>query len=114
MVLRALEHTAAGPMDVRISMELEVRRSCGCPPVERLREAEAEITRPADAEIARPADTDAADPARAPSTRAALAQSGAGHGQVAPIGAARADPAQPAALMAIDRAVPGGTPAHVA
>jgi hypothetical protein len=31
MVLRALEHTAAGAMDVRISMELAVRRSCGCP-----------------------------------------------------------------------------------
>ncbi|HEX7473536.1 MAG TPA: LacI family DNA-binding transcriptional regulator [Candidatus Limnocylindrales bacterium] len=31
MVLRALEHTAAGPMDVRIPMELAVRRSCGCP-----------------------------------------------------------------------------------
>ena len=31
MVLRALEHAAAGPMDVRISMELEIRRSCGCP-----------------------------------------------------------------------------------
>ncbi len=30
MVLRALEHTGAGPMEVRISMELEVRRSCGC------------------------------------------------------------------------------------
>jgi DNA-binding LacI/PurR family transcriptional regulator len=30
MVLRALEHTAGGPMDVRISMELAVRRSCGC------------------------------------------------------------------------------------
>ncbi len=30
MVLRALEHTAAGPMDVRISMELAIRRSCGC------------------------------------------------------------------------------------
>jgi LacI family transcriptional regulator len=30
MVLRALEHTAAGAMDVRISMELAVRRSCGC------------------------------------------------------------------------------------
>ena len=30
MVLRALEHTAAGPMDIRISMELAVRRSCGC------------------------------------------------------------------------------------
>jgi DNA-binding LacI/PurR family transcriptional regulator len=31
MVLRALEHTDAGPMDVRIPMELQVRRSCGCP-----------------------------------------------------------------------------------
>jgi LacI family transcriptional regulator len=31
MVLRALEHTGAGAMDVRISMELAVRRSCGCP-----------------------------------------------------------------------------------
>jgi DNA-binding LacI/PurR family transcriptional regulator len=30
MVLRALEHVTAGPMDVRISMELAVRRSCGC------------------------------------------------------------------------------------
>jgi LacI family transcriptional regulator len=30
MVLRALEHRTAGPMDVRISMELAVRRSCGC------------------------------------------------------------------------------------
>jgi DNA-binding LacI/PurR family transcriptional regulator len=30
MVLRALEHTTAGPMDVRISMDLLVRRSCGC------------------------------------------------------------------------------------
>ena len=30
MVLRALEHRAGGPMDVRISMELAVRRSCGC------------------------------------------------------------------------------------
>jgi LacI family transcriptional regulator len=30
MVLRALEHVDAGPMDVRISMELAVRRSCGC------------------------------------------------------------------------------------
>lgn len=30
MVLRALEHRAGGPMDVRIPMELEVRRSCGC------------------------------------------------------------------------------------
>jgi hypothetical protein len=30
MVLRALEHTGAGAMDVRISMELAVRRSCGC------------------------------------------------------------------------------------
>ncbi len=33
MVLRALEHPAAGPMDVRISMELAIRRSCGCPAV---------------------------------------------------------------------------------
>ena len=32
MVLRALEHPDAGPMDVRISMELAVRRSCGCNP----------------------------------------------------------------------------------
>ena len=32
MVLRALEHTDAGPMDVRIPMELAVRRSCGCEP----------------------------------------------------------------------------------
>jgi len=31
MVLRALEHERAGPMDVRISMELAIRRSCGCP-----------------------------------------------------------------------------------
>ena len=31
MVLRALEHPDAGPMDVRISVELEIRRSCGCP-----------------------------------------------------------------------------------
>ena len=30
MVLRALEHTAAAPMDVRIPMELAVRQSCGC------------------------------------------------------------------------------------
>jgi LacI family transcriptional regulator len=30
MVLRALEHTDAGAMDVRISMELAIRRSCGC------------------------------------------------------------------------------------
>ncbi len=30
MVLRALEHAAGGPMDVRISMELLIRRSCGC------------------------------------------------------------------------------------
>jgi DNA-binding LacI/PurR family transcriptional regulator len=30
MVLRALEHPDAGPMDIRISMELAVRRSCGC------------------------------------------------------------------------------------
>ena len=30
MVLRALEHSAGGAMDVRISMELAVRRSCGC------------------------------------------------------------------------------------
>lgn len=30
MVLRALEHPDAGPMDVRISMELAIRRSCGC------------------------------------------------------------------------------------
>lgn len=30
MVLRALEHMAAGSIDVRISMELAVRRSCGC------------------------------------------------------------------------------------
>ena len=30
MVLRAIEHTNGGPMDVRISMELAVRRSCGC------------------------------------------------------------------------------------
>ncbi|MHB8460965.1 MAG: LacI family DNA-binding transcriptional regulator, partial [Candidatus Limnocylindrales bacterium] len=30
MVLRALEHADAGPMDVRISMELAIRRSCGC------------------------------------------------------------------------------------
>ena len=33
LVLRALEHTDAGPIDVRISMELAVRRSCGCAPV---------------------------------------------------------------------------------
>jgi LacI family transcriptional regulator len=33
LVLRALEHTDAGPMDVRISMELAIRRSCGCAPV---------------------------------------------------------------------------------
>ena len=32
MVLRALEHPDAGPMDVRISMELLIRRSCGCAP----------------------------------------------------------------------------------
>ena len=30
MVLRALEHAGAEPMDVRISVELLVRRSCGC------------------------------------------------------------------------------------
>ena len=30
MVLRALEHTHGGPIDVRIAMELKVRRSCGC------------------------------------------------------------------------------------
>jgi LacI family transcriptional regulator len=30
MVLRALEHAHGGPMDVRISMELKIRRSCGC------------------------------------------------------------------------------------
>ncbi|MFL5755395.1 MAG: LacI family DNA-binding transcriptional regulator [Chloroflexota bacterium] len=30
MVLRALEHKAGGPVDIRISMELAVRRSCGC------------------------------------------------------------------------------------
>lgn len=30
MVLRALEHTDAEPMDVRISVELQVRQSCGC------------------------------------------------------------------------------------
>jgi DNA-binding LacI/PurR family transcriptional regulator len=30
MVLRALEHADAEPMDVRISVELQVRRSCGC------------------------------------------------------------------------------------
>jgi LacI family transcriptional regulator, galactose operon repressor len=32
MVLRALEHPEAGPMDVRISMEIAIRRSCGCAP----------------------------------------------------------------------------------
>jgi len=32
MVLRALEHPDAGPMDVRISMEIAIRRSCGCAP----------------------------------------------------------------------------------
>jgi len=32
MVLRALEHEQAGPMEVRISMSLAVRRSCGCTP----------------------------------------------------------------------------------
>jgi LacI family transcriptional regulator len=32
MVLRALEHPDAGPMDVRISMEILIRRSCGCAP----------------------------------------------------------------------------------
>jgi LacI family transcriptional regulator len=32
LVLRALEHTDSGPMDVRISMELAIRRSCGCAP----------------------------------------------------------------------------------
>ena len=32
MVLRALEHTDAGPMDVRIAMELAIRQSCGCAP----------------------------------------------------------------------------------
>ena len=31
MVLRALEQPDAGPMDVRIPMELAIRRSCGCP-----------------------------------------------------------------------------------
>ena len=30
MVLQALEQSADGPMDVRISMELAIRRSCGC------------------------------------------------------------------------------------
>ena len=30
MVLRALEHADGGPVDVRIPVELEVRRSCGC------------------------------------------------------------------------------------
>jgi LacI family transcriptional regulator len=30
MVLRALEHPGAPPMEVRIAMELAVRRSCGC------------------------------------------------------------------------------------
>jgi len=30
MVLRALGRIAAGPMDLRIAMQLEVRRSCGC------------------------------------------------------------------------------------
>ena len=30
MVLRALEHRTAGPMDLRIPMELAIRRSCGC------------------------------------------------------------------------------------
>jgi LacI family transcriptional regulator len=30
MVLRALEHAATAPMEVRIEMELAVRRSCGC------------------------------------------------------------------------------------
>jgi LacI family transcriptional regulator len=30
MVLRALEHADAGPLDIRISMELAIRRSCGC------------------------------------------------------------------------------------
>ena len=31
MVLRALEHAEGGPVDVRIPVELHVRRSCGCP-----------------------------------------------------------------------------------
>ena len=30
MVLRALEHVDGGPVDVRIPVELQVRRSCGC------------------------------------------------------------------------------------
>jgi LacI family transcriptional regulator len=30
MVLRALEHPDARPMDVRISVEIHIRRSCGC------------------------------------------------------------------------------------
>jgi LacI family transcriptional regulator len=30
LVLRALEHTEAAPVDVRIPMELAIRRSCGC------------------------------------------------------------------------------------
>jgi LacI family transcriptional regulator len=30
LVLRVLEHPAAAPVDVRIPMELAIRRSCGC------------------------------------------------------------------------------------
>ncbi|HLO36388.1 MAG TPA: substrate-binding domain-containing protein, partial [Candidatus Deferrimicrobium sp.] len=32
LVLRAIEHPDAGAVDVRIPMELEIRRSCGCAP----------------------------------------------------------------------------------
>ena len=48
MVLRALEHADAGPMDVRIPVELRVRRSCGCPgpPVDRLARASGAPTMP--------------------------------------------------------------------
>ena len=51
MVLRALEHTAAEPIDVRISMELAVRRSCGCRPAP-VTASEGGV--PADAAITRP------------------------------------------------------------
>lgn len=37
MVLRALEKATAGPMDVRITMELAIRRSCGCGEIPRER-----------------------------------------------------------------------------
>ncbi len=39
LVLRALEHPHAGFMEVRIPMELEIRRSCGCAPADSLARA---------------------------------------------------------------------------